>query len=77
MLDLYCLRGRDLLRENKGSMANRTPVINQSNFSIHLVYIVYQYLLYVCNGNIANQRQWYPIYSIMYCHSYVQNQYKL
>ena len=55
MLDLYCLRGRDQLRENKGSMANRTSVINQSNFSIHLVCIVSHCLFYVSCGNIANQ----------------------
>ena len=65
MLDLYCLSGRDQLRENKGSMANKPPVINQPNFSIHLLYIVYQYLLYVCNGNFTNQRQWYPIYNML------------
>ena len=65
MLDLYCLRGRDQLLENKGSMANRTPVIDQSNFSIYLVYTVSQCLFCVCCGNIANQQQWHSIYNVL------------
>ena len=35
---LYCLISRDLLRVNKGSSRNRTPVNNQLNLSIHLAY---------------------------------------
>ena len=65
MFVLYCLRGRDLLGANKGSMRNRTHVNNQSNLSIHLVYS----LNIICVCIHYTQYTGY-LYMYMYVHAY-------